>query len=276
MEKTDKIKKRVTVVNIFHRAKSNIKRFFRAVYNFPFLIRYPFFRHIKYLDANNKTKRDRTFSYSTYDCLLPGWKKAFGKKMAKDIKKELSNTPKEFRNSFEIMYIKEKYGTCRIEMNAYTNTLMDISHKYDLLSECVCQFCGKPAHYATNGWVGFYCKDCLYKDYKQNMKRKIKYAKRNNKYNPNDSEYKIQPKNKEFYKDYERLVYYPKTMKESIEDHLPFADKLEFEDGSVKYIIKCNEKQMDNYFKYLYCELEILEFDKKQNEVINDEQNGKK
>jgi len=262
MKKDDKIKKRITIVNIFHRAKNNIKRFFRAVYNFPFLIRYPFFRHLKYTDINSVPKRSKTFSYSSYDGLMTGWKKAFGKKMAKDIKKELSNTPKEFRKAFEIIYIKEKYGTCRIDMSGYTDKLINIAHKYDLLSECVCQCCGKTAEYVTHGWVGFYCKDCLYKNYKQNMKRKIRYAKRNNKYNPSNSDYKIMPQNKEFYKDFDRLVYYPKTIKESIDDHLPFAEKVEFEDGSVKYIIRCNEDQMDNYIKYLYCELEILEFDK--------------
>ena len=262
MKKDDKIKKRITIVNIFHRAKNNIKRFFRAVYNFPFLIRYPFFRHLKYTDINSVPKRSKTFSYSSYDGLMTGWKKAFGKKMAKDIKKELSNTPKEFRKAFEIIYIKEKYGTCRIDMSGYTDKLINIAHKYDLLSECVCQCCGKTAEYVTHGWVGFYCKDCLYKNYKQNMKRKIRYAKRNNKYDPNNSDYKIMPQNKEFYKDFDRLVYYPKTINESIDDHLPFAEKVEFEDGSVKYIIRCNEDQMDNYIKHLYCELEILEFDK--------------
>ena len=45
---------------------------------------------------------------------------------------------------------------------------------------------------------------------------------------------------------------------------MPFAKKVEFENGKTKYIIKCNEEQMDNYFKYLYCELEILELDKKR------------
>lgn len=108
-------------------------------------------------------------TYTEWDALehgYPGWYKAFGKQLLKDIDKQLRKD--KIRRKWRITDIKEKWGELRIYCNYGSSDLYKLIEKYSELSFKTCIECGKPAKYLTGGWICPYCEehfDSVYKPY---------------------------------------------------------------------------------------------------------------
>ena len=88
-----------------------------------------------------------------------GWWTAFGKQMCDDIEAYVKKLPSGARKDFEILDVKEKYGTLRIYTNWYTKEFEAIKKKYEDLSIYTCCVCGAPATKISTGWICPYCDD---------------------------------------------------------------------------------------------------------------------
>jgi len=99
-------------------------------------------------------------SYSEYDLIPTGWRKAFGPALLKDLKAALKKDPYDFY----FVDIKEKYGTLRLYANLYSKEVEDVLFHYEKLSEDYCICCGDKVSYQ----FGFYrlCHLCLLNDIK--------------------------------------------------------------------------------------------------------------
>lgn len=89
--------------------------------------------------------------------LPQGWRKLF-LQCCEDIGETLKKTGQ--LNTFRFNQVKEKYNTMRMYHQGTSREVQDILNKYEYLSNFVCQKCGKPAQYETEGWITSYCTDC--------------------------------------------------------------------------------------------------------------------
>ena len=89
----------------------------------------------------------------------PGWRKAFGIQMCKDIRKQLIKERKLFK--WRIVQLKEKFAGMRLYSNFASDELYDIIDKYEQISYKTCGVCGKPATKMSTGWISPYCDDCV-------------------------------------------------------------------------------------------------------------------
>lgn len=100
-------------------------------------------------------------SYTELDAMEPGWRKAFGIQMCKEIKKELKKH--KFLYKYRIFQIKEKFGGLRWYDAGIPkdSKIFDIIAKYAEISYKTCGVCGKPATKMTKGWIYPYCDNCI-------------------------------------------------------------------------------------------------------------------
>lgn len=243
-------------MQIGHRLLNKLRAIRRGLKNiviflpkFIFAIKYPFFRRIN----NDTGKRDKDYLYTWYDYIPRGWQKAFGKDLAKELKKALKEDGTY--NSFDFYDIKEKYGTLRLDAYSCTDKVDEILRKYEYLSYYRCQNCGKPIKYQTQGWIGYYCDKCIVTLHKQNTKRSNSIRKRNK----------------------EPLVDWRKTFdisnyKRVIETIDPLSEILKYPNqcfqctkgadaiiGDKEYSFYTVDARLENDIKYLDYEVEIKE-----------------
>lgn len=101
-------------------------------------------------------------TYTKFDEIPEGWRKAFGLQMCEDIREALlCEGGKELLESYYILQIKEKYGTLRWYDECAPKSVHDIIYKYENLSYHTCINCGKPATKLSTGWISPYCDDCI-------------------------------------------------------------------------------------------------------------------
>lgn len=153
-------------------------------YNRELIEKYPFL-----LPRNRwtgKPSEDFDYSYTELDAMPKGWREAFGEQLCEELKQELiraeserTDSPEERRrfvgwyqvdpppdypddllHVWQIMQIKEKYGTLRLYSSFSTPGMGDIIRKYTDLSERTCIDCGKPATKISLGWISPWCDDC--------------------------------------------------------------------------------------------------------------------
>lgn len=93
------------------------------------------------------------------DDLEPGWRKAFGEDLCRDLKAAIKKDGCE--NTFEILQIKEKYAELRFYAVGYGDNVRNVISKYEELSRYICGHCGKPATKITRGWYYPLCNDCI-------------------------------------------------------------------------------------------------------------------
>ena len=98
-------------------------------------------------------------SYTELDAMEPGWRKAFGIQMCKEIRKQLIKEKKLFK--WRIVQLKEKFSGMRLYSNFASDELYDIIDKYEQISYKTCGVCGKPATKISKGWIYPYCDDCI-------------------------------------------------------------------------------------------------------------------
>lgn len=137
-----------------------VKSLVTIVHNYFFCLRYPFMKAY-----NVWTREFCGYSFTEYDAISFGWRKAFGKQMLKDIKRAYKLDKKEYptltwKTALQWSQIKSKYGTLRLYASA-TKRIMDVLHKYESLSRHYCEQCGNPSKYETSGWIEYLCEDCF-------------------------------------------------------------------------------------------------------------------
>lgn len=111
----------------------------------------------------DKIPNDYDYSYIHADYELPkGWLKLF-LQMCEDIRQPLIDA--DYLDKFRFSQIKEKYGGMRCYTFGMPSESYDIVHdiisNYEYVSQFVCQNCGKPAKYETQGWIAGYCENCV-------------------------------------------------------------------------------------------------------------------
>lgn len=183
-------KARIKLHNLLTRNK--VADLFIRIRNYFFCLRYPFMKVY-----NVWTGKFCGYRFTEYDYISFGWRKAFGKKMLKDIKQAYKLDKKDFPNltwkkALRWEQIKSKYGTLRLYASA-TSRIMDVLHKYEGISSSYCEFCGRPSEYETQGWIEFLCERCFVSNVrggldpkltKKEVEEKIKEAKEICKINP--------------------------------------------------------------------------------------------
>ena len=100
-----------------------------------------------------------SYTYTALDWMPPGWKKAFGVKMCKDIKRSLDKSGS--LNKYHIEDIKEKYGALRVYGYGSTVELENkVLPRYERMSERICGVCGAPATKIAIVWTFPLCDKC--------------------------------------------------------------------------------------------------------------------
>lgn len=101
-------------------------------------------------------------TYTEWDCMEPGWKKAFGKQYLKELKEAAIKDG--YLKDLRIMQLKEKWGRTQLYVNMYGDHVLKVINKYEELSWDTCIKCGKPATHTSTGWISPYCEECVKKD----------------------------------------------------------------------------------------------------------------
>jgi len=141
---------------------SKLRYFFRYRFTTPFKVIYYFFYFMKYpfWQPRNVWSGKKYWTFSEYDLISPGWRKAFGKQLTKELKELLKKTGQ--LKTFYFVEIKEKWGALVLDPCATTDEVFELLRHYERLSICYCEDCGKPARYKRlGGWVGYICVDCF-------------------------------------------------------------------------------------------------------------------
>lgn len=129
--------------------------------NFFLCLKYPFWKATNVWD-----KSFLGYSFTWYEAIPKGWRKAFGKELSKDIKLAGKATRKrlhkhiKWKDLINWEQIKEKYGELCLYASA-SEEIQKILEKYECKSIGYCFICGKPARYKTRDWIEFYCEDCF-------------------------------------------------------------------------------------------------------------------
>ena len=119
----------------------------------------------KWIDNGNKPdtyeiEEDYDYEFTVLDMIPVGWRRAFGLEMVREIDEELKRQGEDARNSYNVLEIKEKYGSLRWYCNG-DQTIQDIIDKYAVISTHVCIFCGKPdVPIRIDGYLLPECEDC--------------------------------------------------------------------------------------------------------------------
>lgn len=123
----------------------------KLIANYPFLKPYTGFW----------SSGDYDYSYTLIDDMPKGWKKAFGKQLCEEIRKDLVKC--NYLDKYKIIQIKEKYGSLRIydEGIPEGSKVWDIINKYEDMSTKICVICGEPATKISKGWICPYCNKCF-------------------------------------------------------------------------------------------------------------------
>ena len=92
------------------------------------------------------------------DFLTKGWKKAFGKKLCRDLRKLLKK--QKLLKEVVITNIKEKRGLLIISTNIFNDDIENLLLYYEYLSACYCGCCGKPVRYVAEDFKQYICENC--------------------------------------------------------------------------------------------------------------------
>lgn len=97
-----------------------------------------------------------------------GWDRAFGNLFMKELGEEIE---KIGQKNFQILQIKEKYGSARCYTSGTSEKAHRIISKYGALSQNICYFCGRPDTPMTDtGWILPICKKCYEKKWRRGSK----------------------------------------------------------------------------------------------------------
>jgi hypothetical protein len=119
--------------------------------------RYPWIRPVGW-----RGERLKSYDFTMYDDVPPGWKRAFGKIMLEEYRDTLIRN--RFLQKFQWVQVKEKYGTLRLYSESAPREVLDLESKYDYISAFFCISCGRMnAPMLTGGWIEPLCEACYNK-----------------------------------------------------------------------------------------------------------------
>ena len=101
-------------------------------------------------------------TFTELDAMEPGWRKAFGIQLCKELKAQLKKD--KYLYKYRITQIKEKWGYLHWYDCGASKEVHDIISKYENISWNTCLVCGKPATKISSGWILPYCDDCYPKE----------------------------------------------------------------------------------------------------------------
>lgn len=159
---------------------TQIQKLVKWIKNWFFCKKYPFWRA-----RNTMTGKRLGYSFTWYDCIPEGWKKAFGEQLSEDIKKAGKESRKKnkhhlkWKDMLVWWQIKEKWGYLCLYASA-TEEIRDVLDTYEDLSSQYCINCGEKTSYVTDGYVEFLCDSCFnkYLDRLNLTKKQRTYLKR--------------------------------------------------------------------------------------------------
>lgn len=131
-----------------------MKKLITKIKNFFLCLKYPFLKIYRVFNG-----KFSGYSYTWLEHIEPGWKKAFGKQLCKDLKIALKkdNLLKKFR----FLQIKEKWGELCLYNSGTGKESNKVIDYYEDISKAYCIYCGKPVRYMSRkGWITYLCKDC--------------------------------------------------------------------------------------------------------------------
>lgn len=103
------------------------------------------------------------YSYTELDDMPYGWRVAFAEKLCEEIREELLQFGEEYLEKYQILQIKEKFGSlCWYDIGTTSTDkiIKEIIPKYAEISKHTCIECGKPATQISQFWICPYCDDC--------------------------------------------------------------------------------------------------------------------
>lgn len=126
--------------------------------------KYPFLRV-----SNNSVYPWLTEEDSWADEIPIGWRDSFFENMCDELIAVLG----DYVNNFEIIQLKEKYGSMRLywnwkdedlltgkQISNLTSAIHDVISKYETISYHTCVRCGKPSADYTKPWILPVCDEC--------------------------------------------------------------------------------------------------------------------
>lgn len=136
----------------YENIKLTISKFYRGLY-----------KVINWIDSEILDRILFIPTFTELDAMEPGWRKAFGIQMCKEIKAQLKKD--HYLYQYRIAQIKEKFGYLHWYDEGSSREVQDIISKYEDISWNTCLVCGKPATKITSGWISPYCDDCFPKNH---------------------------------------------------------------------------------------------------------------
>jgi len=117
--------------------------------------KYGLYRIIDWFDSQILDRILFVPTYTELDAMEPGWRKAFGIQMCKELKVQLKKD--KYLYKYRIAQIKEKFGSLCWYDEGASKEVRDITMKYEDMSWHTCIVCGKPATKISSGWICPYC-----------------------------------------------------------------------------------------------------------------------
>lgn len=142
--------------------KAKLEALLKAIASTYLVWRFPF---LKFSTDKNKVFHSscwywRLNNYNVYTMEnLPGWRKAFGIQLCKELKAALKRHGQI--HTYTITDVKEKWGALNIYDNGAPYEVHDILLKYEYISNRTCVKCGRRAKYVTKSYVLPFCEDCI-------------------------------------------------------------------------------------------------------------------
>ena len=111
---------------------------------------------------------DYNYEFTWLDDIPYGWKKAFGVKLCRDLKRFIKKSDYPL-SEYRVMQTKEKFGRLCWYDNGLPKGGYDVLKKYEILSEHTCINCGthKNVYMIDDGWLSPWCKPCWEKEKKK-------------------------------------------------------------------------------------------------------------
>lgn len=113
---------------------------------------------------SGKVPEGYNYSYTVLDDMPAGWRKKFGLRMCRDIKKSLEDSGMDVKR-YQIEDIKEKFGAMYVFDNGGNLEIKNkILPKYMRMSERTCGICGGTATKIAVPWIFPLCDTCANSD----------------------------------------------------------------------------------------------------------------
>lgn len=110
-----------------------------------------------------KVPKDYDYTYIEWGW-SKGWDKAFGMMYLKELGDAIE---KSGIKNFQILQIKEKYGSAVLYCNSASEEIYDVIRKYEYISSNICMGCGLESPLLDDGWISPWCLKCWSKIYRE-------------------------------------------------------------------------------------------------------------